>query len=460
MHLGTVSSEPKTENELTARFKIAVAQPFIAVGRRFGRPEGRRYFELRTFAGRSSEPLVRIARMGTALAASSLARGGIQFITSLVIARGLGRAGFGAWTLAAAAASGLTVAFDLGFGVLLTREAARGDDPIGRLVADAFATRFLLFLPIGLLAYSGQFTSWTGAVDQDILHAVVLLAAAGLTYATVAPACRAAPRPLIAILAIETTGAMIQCGGAALLVIRGAGIPALLHLATAVLVAQSAAALVVWRQIAALDRFAAPSARSALNALRRAVPFAAAGLIANAQARLGPLFLGLIAGTGEVASFGVATRLAGVALRLPSSAFGAALPVLSQEARRGQAAPVHARFAGALRWFAMGAAAVLAVGASPIVRLAYGPQFAAAALPLVFAGLGLIPTLTNSGRKVYLNASGREHAALRWSAATLIVQIALCLLLIPRYGAAGAMGGLALGEAAIWLPLRREEAEG
>jgi len=167
----------------------------------------------------------------------------------------------------------------------------------------------------------------------------------------------------------------------------------------------------------------------------------------------------MVAGTGEVASFGVATRLAGVALRLPSSAFGAALPVLSQEAQRGQAAPAHARFAGALQRFAIGAAAVLIVGASPIVRFAYGSEFAAAATPLVLAGLGLLPTLVNSGRKVYLNASGREHAALRWSAATFVVQIAACLLLIPRYGAAGAMAGLALGEAAIWLPLRMEEAD-
>src|SRR5437764_8063242 len=165
-------------------------------------------------------PLGRIAHMGAALAASNVARGGIQFVTSLVVARFLGRDGFGIWTLAAAVASALTAAFDLGFGVLLTREAARAEGRIGRLLVDALVARFALFVPVAVLAYSGLLTSWTGVVHADTLHAAVFLAAAGLTYGTFAPACRAAPRPLVSILAIETIGALLQCGGVALLLFR------------------------------------------------------------------------------------------------------------------------------------------------------------------------------------------------------------------------------------------------
>jgi len=411
----------------------------------------------RSYAAVPERPLARIAHMGAALAASNVTRGAIQFVTSLVIARGLGRDRFGAWTLAAAAASALTAGFDLGFGVLLTREAARADGRIARLLGDALAARFTLFLPVALLAYSGLLTSWTGSIQPRTLHAAIVLAAAGLAYGTIAPACRAAPRPLVSILSIEALGALVQCGGVALLMLRGAGISALLYLATAVLMAQLAAALVLWRRIAPDDRFSWPSMRSTRNALQRAVPFALTGLVANAQARLGPLLLGGLAGTGEVASFGVAAGLAGAARRLPSSAFGAALPVFSRGAESGDAASARAQFAGAVRWFALAAAVVLVVGASSIVRLTYGAPFAAAATPLLFAGLGLVPTLVNASRKVYLFASGRERIVLRWSAATLAVQVAACLLLIPRFGAAGAMAGLAIGEAVIWLPLRRAD---
>jgi O-antigen/teichoic acid export membrane protein len=402
-----------------------------------------------------TRPLYRIAHMGAALAASNLARGGIQFATSLVIARALGRSAFGAWTVASAGASALTVAFDLGFGVLLTREAARNDGRVGRLLADALVARFVLFLPVGVLAYSGVLTSWIGEISPAMLHAAVVLAAASLAYGVIASVCRAAPRPLMSILSIETAGAVLQCAGAAALIARGAGVPALLQLATVVLAVQSAGAVAVWRQTAPTDRLAAPSMRSAWEALRRALPFALTGLVANAQARLGPLLLGVLSGAGEAASFGVATRLVSVARRLPSSAFGAALPVMSQEVRRGSAAPVQEKFARALRWFAAAAAAVFAAGASTIVRLTYGSQFASAATPLLFAGLGLAPTLVNSGRRVYLYAAGRENVVLRWSAAALAIQGLACALLIPRFGAAGAMAGLAIGEAAIWFPLRR-----
>src|SRR5437899_12828012 len=101
------------------------------------------------------DPLIRIAQMGSALAASNVARGGIQFVTSLVIGRALGPAGFGVWAVSAAAASALTAAFDLGFGVLLTREAARGDSRVDRVLVDALTTRCALFGPIAILAYSG-----------------------------------------------------------------------------------------------------------------------------------------------------------------------------------------------------------------------------------------------------------------------------------------------------------------
>lgn len=392
--------------------------------------------------------------MGAALAMSNLTRGAIALVTSLVIARGLGREGFGLWTLCTAGTSALTVAFDLGFGVLLTREAARGDRPVGALLANALATRLTLFLPVALLAHLAAPHVPMGALPLETVHGGVALAAVGLAYGCLASVSLATPRRLVTILTIENAGAAVQCGGAALVVARGGTIPALLYLATAVLVAQAVAAFVLWRTGAAQGRLERPSVRSAWAALRRAFPFALTGLVANAQARLAPLMLGYLGGAGEVAAFGVASRLESVARRLPSAAFGAALPVFSREMRRGQPDAVRARFDGTLRLFAVAAAGALVVGATPLVRFTYGVHFAAAAKPLLVAGLGLVPAIVNSGRKVYLYAAGREQIALRWSVVTLAVQTTACFALVPHFGAAGAMCGLAFGEAIVWLPLR------
>ena len=399
-------------------------------------------------------PLLRIAQMGAAFAASDLLSSAIGLATSLVIARGLGRDGFGRWTLCAAAASGLTAAFDLGFGVLLTRDAARQDDDIGSIVTAALTARLALFLPVGLFVYAGAPGAGAGAVPAATLHAVAMLAAAGIAYGCVAAIYRASPRRLVAILTVETIGAGVQCAGAVLIVRAGGTIADLLRLAAGVQMAQLVAALALWRLVAPHSRLERPSVASAWAHLRRALPFALTGFVASAHARMAPLLLGYLSSAVEVAAFGVASRLESIARRVPHAAFGAALPVFAHESTHGRSESLRARFDGALRWFAIAAALVIVVAATPIVRLTYGDRFAEAAWPLMWAGVGLVPSLVNNGRKVHLYAAGAERVALRWSVVALAVHAAAGVALIPHFGAAGAMWSLGIAEAAVWLPLR------
>ena len=405
---------------------------------------------------RRKAPLLQIGQMSAAFAASDVLRGAFRLASSLVIARGLGRDGFGRWTFYAAAAAALTAAFDLGFGVLLTRDAARDDGEIGSLVTAALTARLALFLPVGLCLYAvaGAPGVGLGAASAEATDLAVCLAAAGLAYGCLAAIHRASPRRLVAILAIETIGTGAQCAGAVLIVRRGGAVADLLRLATGVQVAQLVAAFVLWRLVAPRDRLARPSGASAWAHLRRAFPFALAGIVANARARMAPLLLGSLASAGEVASFGVAARLESTARRLPYATFGAALPVFAREAGGGEPDALRARFDPVLRWFAIAAAVGLIAGAAPIVRATYGAGFAAATWPLVWAAVGLVPSLVNHGRQVYLNATGHEHASLRWSAVAWTVQAVAGVTLIPRFGAVGAMCALLLGEVAIWLPLR------
>jgi O-antigen/teichoic acid export membrane protein len=405
-------------------------------------------------------PLGRIVHMSAAFAVSNLMRSALGFVTSLVVARGLGRDGFGGWTFCMAWAAALTTVFDLGISELLTRDTARGDHHTGRLLTDALVTRLVLFVPAGVVVYVAAPRLGLGLESPATLRIAVWLAAAGLAYGCVAAVFRAWPHRLIAILVIETGGAGAQCLGAVWIAHRGGGIAKFLLLATAVQVVQLVLALVLWWVLVsrpdndADDAINWPSWHSTASLLRRAFPFAMLGLVANAQTRMAPLLLGYLSIPAEIASFGVATRLASLATLLPYAGFTAALPVFSHEAGRGNSEGVRSRFEGVLRGFTFAAAAVLVVCAAPIVRMTYGARFAAAASPLVWMGVGLVPSLANSGHKVYLYATGRERIALRWSAVALVVQAIGCALLVPRFGAPGAAVGLAIGEAAVWLPLR------
>jgi len=399
-------------------------------------------------------PNVRLAKMSAAFAGSNLTRTAIAFVTSVVIARGLGAPEFGRWILFMAWASALTMVFDLGLSALVTRDAARTRDDGGRLLAGALAIRLAIFAPAGAALHIAA--PWIGGVGSaGAVRAIIWLAAAGITYGCFAALFRAWPRWLLKILTIETAGVALQCAGAVLILARGGRVVDLLWLAVLVQALQSVAALGLWRRAAQGDRLDWPSWDSGRLLLVPAFPFALSGIVANAQARIAPLMLGQLATPAEVGSYGVAARLGGAAAVLPHSGLAAALPVFSNEIAHGHARYVRTRFEGILWAFAIGAAVCLTALATPIVRISYGDQFTAAAVPLQWLAIGLVPMLMNSGRKVYLYASGEEGTALRWSAVALAVQAVGCAALIPPYGAAGAAVAMAAGEATVWGPLRR-----
>jgi O-antigen/teichoic acid export membrane protein len=441
----------------------------------------RKAFEFSAFSASAAWYVVRakfrgdwapLVGMSAAWATSNVAQAAIAFVTSLIVARGLGRDGFGTWTLCLAWAATLTMVCDLGFGVLLTREAARENPEVGRMVRAALVARLGLLLPAAI-AFLAAAPWLGGAADAAALRIAPAIAAAGIAYGCLAAVFRAQPRSLVVVLTMETTGALMQCSGAWWMM-RHARQPAdLLILAAVVQLAQLAAVAVMWQNSARGPHHLMSASRSELMpAVRAAWPFALAGLIANAQVRLAPLMLGVMSTTSAVALFGAAARIGSFIRLLPQSAFAGALPALAVEARepvgRGfqprlggleRAAPqrqaLRRRFDNVLRCFAVLSAIGIAVAARPIVGFMYGPQFAGASGVLVWMAVGLVPTIVNGGRKVFLYAAGHEQTAVRWSGVALAIQTIGCIALIPGFGAAGAAAALAIGEAVVWRPVSR-----
>src|SRR5436190_778567 len=99
-------------------------------------------------------PLTRIAKLSAAFLTSNFARGAIGFGLALALGRGLGIERFGRWVLCTTWASTLTVAVDLGFGVLLARDGARKDARHGILLVAALAARLALLVPIAAVLYA------------------------------------------------------------------------------------------------------------------------------------------------------------------------------------------------------------------------------------------------------------------------------------------------------------------
>jgi O-antigen/teichoic acid export membrane protein len=406
-----------------------------------------------------------ILRLTIAFVSSNAIRAAIGLMTAILMARELGAAEFGRWTLCMTIASTLTAVLDLGFGVLLTRDAARSpvsrgnaeEGAIGAEVSNALLARLGLLAPIAVIVIGVSAPADATALVKGISTAV-LLAAAGVAYGCFSAALRGWPEWLVPVLAVETGGACLQLAGAWWIAGHGGGFVALLWLATAVQSAQILAAAGLW--ILSRDRhdpLVLPRPADAVALVRRSVPFALNGLIANAHARLAPLALGVLAGVEPVALFGAAQRIVGVVKMLPQSAFAGALPVLSREVQAGSADRVRTSFERAIAAFAVASAMGLALLAPFAVRAVYGRSFQEAAPVLVWLAVALVPMLTNNARQLYLYAAGHERTAMIWSAVALAAQAAGCVLLIPAFGASGAAIAVGVAEALVWWPLRRSE---
>jgi len=403
------------------------------------------------------KPLRRVVELGAAFLCSNLARAAIGFGLTLAIGRGLGADRFGTWVWCTTWASTLTTIADLGFGVLLTRDGARADaDPV-RLVGGALALRMLVAVPLGIALVLASGAASSSAEAAAGLRVAAVLGIAGAAYGCFGALFRSQPRWLPAWLGVETVWLALQLAASWWLVRAGSGIVSLVTLAAAVQFAQIATALAFWRMVFGERRRTAGSASSLTATLRRALPFAATGLVTNLQLRVAPLMLGAMATPAELGWFGAASRVGRAVKLAPQALFAGALPVLTHEYGRDRSGARHVSRSldRALVALSIAAAAAMALFAAPLMRLLFGEPFAAAGPALVWIAVGLIPALSNSGRKIFLFAASGESVVLRWSAVALAAQIVSAAVLIPAFGAAGAAASVALGEAVIWWPVRR-----
>jgi O-antigen/teichoic acid export membrane protein len=405
-------------------------------------------------------PFSRIFRLSAAFLGSNLARAAIGFGLSLVLARGLGAERFGRWVLCTTCASTLTVIADLGFGVLLTRDGARfGTDgtQAWHEVFGALWLRLIVVVPLG----AGLFVaaSHFGGAEETVtgMRVGVLLGALGAVYGCFGAMFRSQPRWLPTVLGIETAWLGVQLCFAWWLVRHGAGVGMLMALAAAIQLTQLASAAILWRPVFGAHGSIRIPYRSLTRLIRRSLPFAATGLVANLESRIGPLMLGYLATPSAVGLFAAAARVGRVTRLVPQAVFAGALPVLSHDYSRDPEAAGHVfrTFHRMILLLATLSAAACVLLAAPLLALVYGTEFSKASPVLVWIGIGLIPTLSNSARKILLYAAGGEARVVGWSTVALLVQAAAAAALIPAFGATGAAIGLTISEAVIWVPLRR-----
>jgi O-antigen/teichoic acid export membrane protein len=196
--------------------------------------------------------------------------------------------------------------------------------------------------------------------------------------------------------------------------------------------------------------------------LARSIPLGVALMIATVYFRADALLLSVLRGSRDVGIYGVAYRFLEAITAFPGFFYVSVFPLLAAAARRRELPELRAMSQKSFDVLVLAALPIVAgtlVLAPGIVHALTGNQFGAAATPLriVIVGAGLM--FVNGLLAYILIALDRQVIVLWVAAASLVLNVGLNLVLIPKYGY-NAAAGVATGSevfgltGSLWLVRR------
>jgi len=183
-------------------------------------------------------------------------------------------------------------------------------------------------------------------------------------------------------------------------------------------------------------------------------PFALAGILAALQMRANILILAYLQGDQVLGWYAAANRFVETGKQLPGAFYAAILPALAALAtntsQREDLQKIFRRARLGLLTFALLASAGALLLGQPVLTLTYGSTYQPATATLQILTLSLIPAAQNSILIVYLYACNDEKFV-NWLIATgIVINLSLCVWLIPIWGAAGTALALLFTESALF----------
>lgn len=404
--------------------------------------------------GLTRSKLVRRVSTGAGLlAVSNVLSALLSFVLAALIGRSLGQTGLGSYSTALAWVFPFVLLAEFGLNTLITREAAQYPDQAQSILQRTHSVRLIL-------GVSGMLLLWVLAPVLSNGADVVMGIRISSLFLLITPifgaytAILRAQGHMAMILALNVGMLASQVGLSLIAMAAGYGLQSLLVINVVTSGGQLIAAWLICRTRTASNRESetvpeneAIKRFSAKNVLKRAWPFALAGILAAVQGRVGLLLLERLASPVEVGNYAAASRFIEAGRVLPAAFSGALFPVLV--AMSGDVPVLRVMFRRAM--VAYGgygglAALLLMVLSVPILTLTYGLAFVSAAPVLALLGWTLLPSLVRSALTLYAYARGKESFTNQVTVVLLCVQLVGGLLLIPQNQAAGAATALLVAE--------------
>ncbi len=377
-------------------------------------------------------------RVGVNAAVLAALRAGAPLASLLLVlalSRRLGADGLGRYSLAYAWLGLFGLLGPLGLPALITREGARDREALGRLLAGGMILGgcLSLILTLAMIAAAGLLGYDAETRAAMVVTSLALAPATWLSYFDAALLAMERSGPIAAGALAEH---VLKVGLGLALLGAGLGLEAVLAAAVAGKLAASGLSLWWLRRLGV--RVAFPADWACLRRLAGQTPvFALSSICATLYWRIDVFLLSRLRGMAEVGCYTAAYRVLEMAI-LPSQALSqAALPRLASQAAQASL-PVPPAPLGWLAVLTAPAALGVTALAGPLLQALYGEGFAAAAPALAILIWTALPYGWYRYQAAVLVAAGRQRVDLGINAALLVLNVGLNIVLIPRYGAAGA----------------------
>ncbi len=383
-----------------------------------------------------SRVAVRVARNVAWLGAGEVVLKGLMFAAGVVVARGLGPAAMGAFTVAYGAAMMLMLVLTAGQVEVVIRETARAPGAACGLSRSSRAWQrrvAAVAIPLALVA---------AFVVRDGVLRLTLVAFVPYAWLRSALTSRGAVFKGLDRMEVEVAGRSAELGVALLaLALLTRLSPPVWTTGAAFALGAAAGVAVLVRAMSALPPGTAPAVDGRFLAREGAV-FVVLSLGLQAMVRLDTFMLAAFGLPAErIGLYGVAAAPIWGLLGVAQVVAVAAYPTLAKAAAGGRLG-VRVVLALALGGVALGTALAGALGVvkDTLVRLVFGPQYLGSVPLMAVLAWALPGACAAMLMGVVIAACGRQRWGVWTQAATLLLAAAGDVVAIPRWGLPGCVG--------------------
>ncbi len=389
-----------------------------------------------------------VARNTAWLMAATLGQKIVSFLAFYVIARLVGPTVTGKYFYAVSITSVFVVLADLGLTPVVIRELA-GNESRGRAyLAQALRLKAFL-LPIAVACSLGY--AWFVKAEPDVFVAVaiacfVLMAdSLSLLFYGALRGKRDLRFEAFGMLICQVTTAfasiiVLKFGGRVIGLVCALLLGSLWNLA--------------WSLFQAIKRRATPQLQERISVKTlalAALPFGLAGLFVKVYSYTDSLLLRQYFGHASVGQYAVAYKLTYALQFLPLTFVAALYPAMSSDFAAGNQAGLRQSLKNGLRLMLLVSvplSALLSALAKPIILTFYGRPYEGAIAPMLVLPWVLIPIFLDFPIGSLLNATRRSALKTTSMGITMVLNVALNLVLVPKYGPLGAAYA---GVVSFWL---------